>query len=171
MQKTDVLFCWDSLEDISPHVLNYDPPIPGKMCKIKLVSGHEIYAWRGDDCQTYFCHGLTFGGKEAPGGPISPFSGDDVMLILQHHYERVEPKSSAVPGDILVWETPDGETPHSAILVDAVVSADKKDLDYSSKLRTKNGKKPETIMSLEELIEDFYGESYNVYRRKEGEDN
>jgi hypothetical protein len=130
------------------------------------VSGVTIEVWRAEDRATYFCHGLTFGGTEAPGGPVSPFSGAHVMAILRHHFEPVDPESAAVVGDVLVWQTPGGKTPHSAILVEPVVTPLKSVLDYSSKLRTKNGIKPEAVMTLGKLVYDYYGETYNVYRRK-----
>lgn len=160
------IFKWETLEEVAPHDLHYEPPIPGKMYKVELASGETVRVWRGDDLLSYFCHGLTFGGKNAPGGPVSPYSGEEVNTILQNEYVPVQPESSAVAGDILVWHDPDGNTPHSAILDQPVVSPGTAFLDYESKLVTKNGKEPETVMTLEQLIEDYYGESYRVYRRK-----
>jgi hypothetical protein len=116
----------------------------------------------------YFCHGLTFGGQGAPGGPISPFSGKDVQVILDNHYRLIEPESAAVAGDILIWRGIGGETPHSAILIDPVVLPGTTFLDYRSLLRSKNGTLPEAILTLEQLVAGpgSYGESYNVFRMK-----
>jgi hypothetical protein len=163
--EREPLFKWETLREIRPYTLPYRTPVPGRTCEVELTSGAKVRVWRGDDRQSYFCHGLTFGGKEAPGGPISPFSGQDVVIIVQNHYRRVDPESDGAAGDILVWQAPDGGTPHSAILLDAVIAPGTTQLDYSSKLVTKNGIEPETVMTLEQLITDYYGETYNVYRR------
>jgi len=162
----DSLFKWETLREIGPYPLNYKPPLSGTMYEVELVSGVTIRVWKGDDAQTYFCHGLTFGGTNAPGGPASPFSGSDARTILRNHYNAVDPQAAAQPGDIVVWEAPDDDARHSAILLDPVVEPGAKVLGYGSTLRTKNGIEPETVMPLEQLITDYYGESYRVYRRK-----
>ena len=61
------------------------------------------------------------------------------------------------------------DTPHSAILTEPVVPPGKDYLDYSSKVQTKNGRLPETVMTLERLTGDefTYGDSFTVFRRKE----
>jgi hypothetical protein len=133
-----------------------------------LTSGRSVHVFRANDAQFYFCHGLSFGGKDAPGGAVSPFSGQDVRLILENHFQLVDQESAAEVGDILVWWGPNGETPHSAILTDPVVMPATSYLDSRSQLRSKNGKLPEATMTLAQLVEgpQGYGESYNVYRRK-----
>jgi hypothetical protein len=142
-----------------------EEPVPGKACTIELTSGSTIRVWRADDGRSYFCHGLTFGGKEAPGGAISPYTGVDVETILQEYYQPI-PEEQAAPGDILVWRGIAPETtPHSAILTEAVVAQGKTYLDYSTRLQTKNGLAPEENRSLKEVI-DVYGEAYNTYRRR-----
>jgi hypothetical protein len=160
------IFRWETLREVGTHALRYLRPIPGRVFEVELVSGPKIEVWRGDDGVTYFCHGLTFGGKEAPGGPVSPFSDHDVMTIVRHHFDIVQPHSAAAVADILVWQTPAGETPHSAVLVESVVIPGRLVLDYGSKLQTKNGIEPETTMTLEQLVKIYYGETYKVYRRK-----
>ncbi len=138
------------------------------MIEVELTSGHKINVFRADDGEFYFCHGLTFGGKEAPGGAVSPFSGEDVLTILENHYERVDPEVVAVAGDILVWRGLGGETPHSAILTNPVIRVGENLLSYDSLLRSKNGTLPEAILTLEQLVAgpQSYGESYTVYRRR-----
>jgi hypothetical protein len=108
---------------------------------------------------------LTFGGKEAPGGPISPFTGKPVEVILEEHYQSI-PEAQAQPGDILVWRglAPD-TTPHSAVLIGPVFAPGRNHLDDTTRLQTKNGMQPESNTSLAQLIMN-YGESYNVYRRR-----
>jgi hypothetical protein len=162
------IFKWETLKEVGPHSLPYRQPIPGKVFEVELTSGLRVRVFRADEEPFYFCHGLTFGGKEAPGGPVSPFSGRDVQTILDNHYRLVDPESGAIAGDILVWQGPGGVTSHSAILIEAVVSPGMNDLDDTSKLRSKNGRLPEADMSLEQLVagQEGYGESYKVFRRK-----
>jgi hypothetical protein len=62
------IFKWESLQEIGPHDLNYAKVVAGKEYEIELSSGRRILVWRANDLQSYFCHGLTFGGTEAPGG-------------------------------------------------------------------------------------------------------
>ena len=71
-------------------------------------------------------------------------------------------------GDVLVWRGLGDDTPHSAILTEPVVQEGKNYLDYSSKVQTKNGRLPETEMTLERLVGDefAYGDSFNVFRRR-----
>ncbi len=79
---------------------------PGHMWAIPVRGGGTINAWRPDngvaDATGYWCHGYTFGGSHAPGGPFSVF-GNDVPLLLQRGGYVHIPESCARPGDILVW--------------------------------------------------------------------
>jgi len=164
--EPESIFRWDTLKEIGPHALRHEgQAIAGRAYEIELTSGKTALVWRSEDGQHYFCHGLTFGGKEAPGGAISPYTGWPVETILQHHFQLV-PEEQAQTGDVLVWwglvpET----TPHSATLAGPRIAQGKKYLDYSSPVRTKNGLAPETETTLLELI-DLYGELYNIYRRR-----
>jgi hypothetical protein len=161
------LFKWETMKEVGPHTLGYRDPVPGKIIEAELAGGQIVRGFRADDGKMYFCHGLTFGGTEAPGGPVSPFSGRDVRVILGSHYRPVHPETAAEAGDILVWRGLDDDTPHSAILVVPVVAPGKSQLDYSSQVRTKNGRLPEEVMSLERLTGDEfgYGDSFDVFRR------
>jgi hypothetical protein len=77
------------------------------------------------------------------------------------------PEEQAVAGDILVWWGIDAkDVLHSAILTNPVRVPGRKYLGDESELRTKNGIQPEANMTLRTLIDPYYGESYNVYRRK-----
>jgi hypothetical protein len=152
----------DGRQECLPH-----GPVHGTILEVELTSGQRVQVFRSDDGQFYFCHGLTFGGKEAPGGAVSPLSGPSVQAILDNHFRPVEPESAAVAGDILVWYGPGGQTPHSTVLTVPVILPGKSYLDYSSQLRSKNGKLAEATLTLEQLVDgrESYGESYNVYRR------
>jgi len=156
------------MRELGSRALTYEghPPRPGKAYEVELTSGQKIRAWRADNGEDYYCHGLTFGGKEAPGGLVSPF-GDDIPTILREHYQLVEKEAHARAGDILVWRGVEAnDVIHSAILTDPVMAQGKDYLDYSTRIQTKNGIEPETSMTLQRLVEDYYGESYNIYRRK-----
>jgi hypothetical protein len=108
---------------------------------------------------------LTFGGKAAPGGAVSPYTGKPVETILQEHY-RMIPEEQTRAGDILVWRGIAPETtPHSALLTDPIFAQGKSYLADTARLQTKNGLSPETNMTLERLI-GIFGESYNAYRRR-----
>src|SRR4051812_41202822 len=64
---------WETMKEIGPHELKYkDRTVSGKTIELELTSGAMVRVWRADNGQKYFCHGLTFGGKEALGGVISP---------------------------------------------------------------------------------------------------
>lgn len=162
------IFKWESMRVVGRQTLGYEQPVHGTVVVVELISGPVVRVFRADDRQFYFCHGLTFGGKQAPGGAVSPFSGKDVRTILESHYQPVVPESGAVRGDILVWKGLDDDTPHSAILIEPFVQKGRNYLDYSSKVQTKNGRLPETEMTLDRLTGDefTYGDSFDVFRRK-----
>jgi hypothetical protein len=160
------IFRWETLKEVGPRELKYrDRTVPGKILEVELTSGAKVRVWRADNGREYFCHGLTFGGAEAPQGAVSPL-GDHVPTILRGHYEAI-PEAQARAGDILVWRGAGaGDVVHTAILTDPVVTPGKNYLDYATRLRTKNGILPEAGMTLGQLIEGLFGESYNAYRRR-----
>lgn len=161
-----MLFKWETIREIAPHPLHHQgKEVPGAMCEVELTTGESVQVWRSSDGQQFFCHGLTFGGKDAPGGAISPYTGESVETILQAHFQSI-PEFEAQPGDILVWRgVPPESTPHSAVLVNPIMAAGATYLADLTKVQTKNGLMAETDLTLEELIA-IYSESYNVYRRR-----
>ncbi len=100
--EQEPIFKRETMREVGPHTLFYDQPVHGKVFDVELTSGPRVRVFRADDGEFYFCHGLTFGGKQAPGGAVSPFSGKDVRTILDNRYQVVVPESDAVRGDILV---------------------------------------------------------------------
>lgn len=161
------VFRWDSLRDLGPHDLGYRVPVPGRMMEVELADqpGVWIRVWRAADGQAYFCHGLTFGGTAAPGGPVSPFSGPPVEAILAAGYRPVAPEAAAVAGDVVVWRDAGlVGTPHSAVLVNPLPAPGQSVLDDASTLATKNGMAPAAVTTLGDLV-TLYGETYNVYSR------
>jgi len=161
------IFKWESMKEIGRHDLKYqDRTVPGKVFEVELASGQKVRVWRADNCQDYSCHGLTFGGTKAPGGVISPL-GDHVPTILRGYFEVIA-DAQAKAGDVLVWRGASAsDVVHSAILIDAVLTREKGYLDYATRLQTKNGIQPEADMTLGTLVEKYFGESYNAYRRKQ----
>jgi hypothetical protein len=161
------IYKWDTMKEIGSHELKFkERTVPGKTLEVELTSGEKVHVWRADNGEDYFCHGLTFGGKEAPGGPISPL-GEYVLTILHSYYELVVPESKAVADDVLVWRgTSANDVVHSTIITEPVLTPGKNQLDYTTRLQTKNGIQLETNMTLERLCEGYYGESYNCYRRR-----
>jgi hypothetical protein len=159
------IFKWDTLREVGSDTLRYQSgAIPGKIYEVELTSGPKVRVWASDDGLQYFCHGLTFGGKEAPGGAVSPY-GKEVPTVLSGHYDAV-PEVQAQPGDIVVWRGAGAnDIVHSAILMEVVIAPGTNYLDYSTRVQSKNGNKPEANLTLEEIILE-YGESYNTYRRK-----
>ena len=79
-----------------------------------------------------------------------------MQTILEHHYRPVVPESAAVTGDILVWQGLGQDTPHSTVLTEPIVLPGTERLDYATKVRTKNGRLPETEMTLEHLTGDEF---------------
>jgi hypothetical protein len=159
------IFKWDTMREIGQDNLQYQSgTILGKVFEVELTSGLQVTVWRSEDGQQYFCHGLTFGGKQAPGGAVSPY-GKEIPTILREHYVPVL-ESEARPGDILVFRGTDAnDVVHSAIITSPVIAPGENYLDYSTRVQSKNAIRPEANLSLEAIILE-YGESYNTYRRR-----
>jgi hypothetical protein len=160
------MFKWETLHEVGADSRRLQSEeVAGRVYEVELTSGEKVQVWRAEDGNQYFCHGLTFGGKEAPGGAVSPY-GKDVPTILRSYYKPVR-ESEVKTGDILVWRGIDpDEVVHSAVLIDPVWDEGGQYLGYSARLQTKNGFEPETTMTLRQLVDGLYGESYNTYSRK-----
>lgn len=162
----DEIFRWESLRmggraDMRPK----GQLVTGRTGEVELTTGGVIEVWRSEDGKEYFCHGLTFGGKSAPGGPVSPYSGVPVERIIHAFFDMVV-EAETRPGDILVWsDTVRGIASHSAIVIAPIVDPDLQLLDPSSRLLSKNGFQPESETTLAALLR-FYGEWYNAYKRR-----
>jgi len=142
------LFRWGTIKETGTQYIQHQGvSYPGKVLEVGIVSGSVILAWRADDLQQYFCHGLTFGGKAALGGPISPFTGWSVEAILADCFFRITDEADAQTGDILVWIglAPES-TPHSAILTTTAVDPGLDYLDeHTTTLQSKNGLNPNSV--------------------------
>ena len=144
--------------------------------KVETEAGHKFIAWKAlpsvPNPRNFWCHGFTFGGYDAAGGPFSPFSGDEndrVGIIIRDEWKRI-PCCQANAGDIAVWSP---GRKHSAIFTDVVLNKkNNKRLDQNlTMLDTKNGRlgPPPDIanMSLKAINNtDNYGDDYRCYTTK-----
>jgi hypothetical protein len=102
----------------------------GKILTANTDAGTPISIWKPDDGQTYWCHGFTFGGNTAAGGPYSLW-GESVPTVLNDEGWSPQVDSCAAkPGDILVFSGSDPIT-HSGIIQNAVNSSGGVDEDAS----------------------------------------
>jgi hypothetical protein len=99
------IFKWETMRELGLLTLHYEEYVHGRVFEVELTSGPEVRVFRADDELFYFCHGLTFGGKTAPDGFVSPFSGKDVRTILDNHYRLVDP--SPAPFEETSWSGKD----------------------------------------------------------------
>jgi len=86
----------------------------GDVMRVKTDAGTSIDAWRPHDGVTYWCHGFTFGGSSASGGPYSLW-GSDVPTVLNDDGWAHQVHSCVTQrDDILVfWKS--GSLTHSGI--------------------------------------------------------
>ncbi len=94
----------------------------GKVLTGKTEAGTSIDIWRPDDGATYWCHGYTFGGKTAKGGPYSVW-GESVPTILADDGWKSTSACMAQPSDIMVFRDAKGQVAHSGIIRSVVSSA------------------------------------------------
>jgi hypothetical protein len=87
----------------------------GRILEAKTDAGAAVEAWRPDDGQTYWCHGYTFGGAAATGGPYSVF-GSVVPRVLQDDGWHAIDACMARANDILVFYDHENHEAHSGIV-------------------------------------------------------
>ena len=93
---------WTTATDTGQDSYPWGTGPKGDVFRVKTDAGNTINAWKPHDGTTYWCHGYTFGGSTAAGGPFSIW-GQDVGRVLsddgwQHEYSCV-----AQADDILVF--------------------------------------------------------------------
>ncbi len=109
----------------------------GQLLDAKTDAGTTITTWRPDDGRTYWCHGYTFGGSTAKGGPYSVF-GDTVPTILTDDGWQQSYSCMTRPGDILVFSDAADRTQHTGIVRRMVATAGQVD-EAQSTLESKWG--------------------------------
>ena len=129
----------------------------GKVLKAKTDAGAPIEIWKPDDGQTYWCHGFTFGGKTAPGGPYSLWGQDVPMVLKDDGWQPQTDSCAAKSGDAIVFE---GNDPISHSGVIGSVSGSGGSVDESaSTLDSKWGDGPQNTRSWE-----VNAGTYGMYR-------
>jgi Domain of unknown function (DUF4157) len=78
-------------------------------------AGTPIDIWRPHDGTTYWCHGFTFGGSIARGGPYSLW-GSEVPTVLKDDGWLALDSCVARGGDILIFYDRSGHEVHSGII-------------------------------------------------------
>lgn len=87
----------------------------GDILNAATDAGTAINSWRPHDGTTYWCHGFTFGGNTARGGPYSVW-GVSVPTILTDDGWRRVPSCVSGNKDILVFYDDQGRVTHSGII-------------------------------------------------------
>ena len=112
----------------------------GDVLEAATDAGASVKIWRPHDNTTYWCHGYTFGGSTARGGPYSIWGQSVPTVLADDGWSRVS-ACLAAPGDILVFYTKGGLVAHTGII--RSVSAPNGRIDESaSTLESKWGQRP-----------------------------
>jgi hypothetical protein len=157
---------WSTLQLVGPED---GDGVPGNRYVGKTYAGTIVVVWKGENGE-YFCHALTFGGKDAPNGPFSPHGATVDILMSSGGFRLIEVSESQI-GDVIVWrERRTDRVIHSALLenVDVYLAQGGEHFfdDVSTILRSKNGAKAaEGTFTLLDL-DTQYGTTRKVYRRE-----
>ncbi|MBS0445349.1 MAG: DUF4157 domain-containing protein [Proteobacteria bacterium] len=125
----------------------------GKMLKARTDAGTPLDIWRPDDNATYWCHGYTFGGSTAKGGPYSIF-GQDVPTVLKDDGWKPTYACMTQPSDILVFSDAQGQVMHTGIIRQNVSSGGQID-EAKSTLQSKWGAAPLNTGSWDTNIKQY----------------
>jgi hypothetical protein len=120
---------WNPNVDTGQKIKPWGTGADGKKLTAKTDAGTPIDIWKPDDGTTYWCHGFTFGGNTAAGGPYSIW-GRDVPKVLNDEGWGPQDSCASKRGDILVFAGTDPCT-HSGIIRNAVNSSGGVDEDAS----------------------------------------
>jgi hypothetical protein len=112
---------WNPNVDTGKKIKPWGAGADGKILTAKTDAGTPIDIWKPDDGTTYWCHGFTFGGNKAAGGPYSMW-GRDVPKVLNDEGWGPQDSCASKLGDILVFTGTDPCT-HSGIIRNAVNSS------------------------------------------------
>lgn len=125
----------------------------GKLFDAKTDGGSTITTWRPDDGTTYWCHGYTFGGSTAKGGPYSVF-GDTVPTVLKDDGWQPTYSCMAQPGDILVFSNAQDQVQHTGIIRQVSSPAGQVD-EATSTLQSKWGMAPLNTSSWDTNVKQY----------------
>lgn len=152
---------WNPNVDTGNKIKPWGTGADGKILTAKTDAGTPINIWKPDDGTTYWCHGFTFGGNTAAGGPYSLW-GRDVSTVLNDDGWGPQDSCASKLGDILVFT---GTVPctHSGIIRNAASSSGGVDED-ASMLDSKWGPAPQNVKSW--AINSGYGQ-YQCYSKNQ----
>ena len=126
----------------------------GDVHKAATDAGTPIEIWRPHDGTTYWCHGYTFGGASAKGGPYSLW-GDVVPTVLQDDGWKQTYSCMAQPKDILVFWDDKGLVTHSGIVRGVSPPGGGQVNDAASTLESKWGNGSHNTSSWETNAKDY----------------
>ncbi len=150
---------WNPNVDTGKKIKPWKTGPDGKLLTAKTDAGTPIDIWKPDDGTTYWCHGFTFGGNTAAGGPYSMW-GRDVPKVLNDEGWGPQDSCASKLGDILVFTGTDPCT-HSGVIRNAVNSSGGVDED-ASMLDSKWGPAAQNVKSW--AINSGYGQ-YQCYSK------
>ena len=150
---------WNPNVDTKKKVKPWGTGPDGKILTAKTDAGTPIDIWKPDDGKTYWCHGFTFGGNTAAGGPYSMW-GRDVPTVLRDEGWGAQDSCASKLGDILVFTGTDPCT-HSGVIRNAANSGGGVD-EVTSMLDSKWGTAAQNVSSW--AINSGYGQ-YQCYSK------
>ena len=132
----------------------------GTLYSAKTDAGTVIHIWKPADGTTYWCHGFTFGGSTAAGGPYSIY-GNEVPTVLSGDGWKQTLSCMAQAGDIVVFSR-DGNVTHSGILRKVAAPGGKLD-ETGTMVESKPGQGPLNTISFSANASQ-YGK-YRIYSK------
>lgn len=104
---------WSTARDTGRDSYPWGTGPKGDVYAVETDAGNRIAAWKPHDGSTYWCHGYTFGGSTASGGPFSIWGESVPRVLTDDGWKRGE---GCVAGrnDILVFAA--GGVAHSGIV-------------------------------------------------------
>ncbi|HTB80774.1 MAG TPA: DUF4157 domain-containing protein [Opitutaceae bacterium] len=128
---------WNPNVDTGRKVKPWGAGPDGKILRANTDAGTPLDIWKPDDGQTYWCHGFTFGGRTATGGPYSLWGQDVPTVLNDDGWSPQVDSCAAKPGDLLVFNGGNPVT-HSGIVQSAVNASGGVD-ESASMLDSKRG--------------------------------
>ena len=104
---------WSTAQDTGRNSYPWGSGPKGDVYEVETDAGTKIPAWKPHDGRTYWCHGYTFGGAAASGGPFSVW-GSSVPTVLKDDGWQRAFSCVAQAKDILVFAA--NNVAHSGIV-------------------------------------------------------
>lgn len=153
---------WNPNTDTGRRSAPWGRPGPtGRVLRAATDGGTALNIWRPDDNATYWCHGFTFGGSVAKGGPYSIW-GQDVPTVLTDDGWKQTQSCMAANADIMVFRDANGNVTHSGVIRQVESNAGVVD-EAKSTVESKWGSGSHNTKSWEENVKN-YG-TYRCYSK------